>query len=80
MLILLRDDPMNVAGEIGGSGIRMARPLSREDLGTQVLAPKFKAIAAFESSGGTGPRDHATLVDVIEEERPGPDSRARALE
>ena len=53
MIVLLRDDPMNVAGEIGGSGIQMTRPLLRQDLDAQALAAKFKAIAAFEFSGGT---------------------------
>ncbi len=62
MIILLRDDPMNVAGEIGGSGIRMARLFSRGDLGSQTLIPKFKARAAYEFSGQVGQdREKLTL-------------------
>ncbi len=53
MIVLLRDDPMNVAGETGGSGIRMARPFSQGDLDSQTLIAKFKARAAFEFSGGS---------------------------
>jgi len=53
MIILLRDDPMNVAGEIGGSGIRMARAFSRWDSSSQALVPKSKAIVGFEFSVGT---------------------------
>ncbi len=48
MIFLLREDLMNVAGEIGGSGVWVARPFSRGDLGSQARVPKFKAIAAFE--------------------------------
>jgi hypothetical protein len=48
MIVLLRDDPMNVAGEIGGPGFRMTRPFSRGELDSQDLVPKSKAIKAFD--------------------------------
>jgi len=54
---------MNVAGEIGGSGIRMARPFLRRDSVSQTLIPNFKARTAFEFSGWT-PGNRSTDGDL----------------
>ena len=57
MIVLALEDPMNVAGEIGGSGIRMARSFLRVDLERQAPISNFMGMATFAFLGGTGPHE-----------------------